>query len=280
MITPSLGQSHLDRSAIFNSPESVEGFRSTLSEAEGVSAGEGPKPSFSDYLSLVPEFPRRMTQRFLKSNEVGQERTLNWLRGQEVFGDTFVGTGCLFSLDAFSKRPKAVSNLLILDISSKVKEFWDSVDEIVKTSDHREVAMLKMVEKFPKLDRDYLEGEGRWLSTDEQFLKVKDLFSSASFSFHYADFHCPYTLNKLGEALKLASRRIDTIYESNIGLANFANSGKFGGEGLAKLVKDTLVANLVYEDLEKKYLEIYAAKDSGGDLTQHCFIRTFENPHA
>ena len=72
------------------------------------------------------------------------------------------------------------------------------------------------------MNRSSLEEEGRWLSTDEQFFKVKDLFDRGGFCFLYADFSSTETLKSLGEALKIGSRQIDTIYESNIGSVNYA----------------------------------------------------------
>ena len=85
--------------------------------AQGVSDEALKKPLFSALFHDVPQYERKIQARFLLSNEDRQEITLNWLKEQEVFGDTFIGTGCLFSLDAFSIRPKEVNHLLILDIS-------------------------------------------------------------------------------------------------------------------------------------------------------------------
>jgi hypothetical protein len=240
------------------------------------------KIPFSKAFEAVPISEAKWNPCWLLSNELEQSQTINWLKSTKIYGDTFIGTGCFFTLNAFSSRPEQVDHLVVIDISSKVADFWKKIKKIVLNASDREGAIENTMNEFGLKREDCLKDES-CLSTEEQFLKVKKLFRENKFALLLADFSNNDTLEKIGLSLKKNSRSIDTIYESNIGsFTLIAKSdpanGYFKKLGgcliLRNKVHNFLVRNSKDNMKEVSFLEIYVEGGLNRSEPQKRFIST------
>jgi len=236
-----------------------------------------PERPFMEFFKEVPSYQGAFRAKWLFSNELEQSQTLDWLQSKRAYGDTLIGTGCFFTLNAFSIRPEQVNHLVVIDISLGVLDFWNDIKAIALRSNSREEAIEEIIAKF-EIDRSKCLEERTWLSSDAQFLKVKRLFQENKFAFVRANFTDVTSLQRVGDALKSASVTIDTIYESNIGSCSFAPTPvRYGGYGLSMIVQRSLVKAALRSEEEISFLEIYADGGSMNAVKQERYVRVFRN---
>ena len=176
---------------------------------------------------------------FIATNELNWENTLESLKKEPIKGNTGIYTSGLFALDlAASARAAStikLENIIIVDIAPVVRDFWEETEDIIKNSDNRFSAKLSIesliVKKkeiyFPEnsdtleknsietIEQNFQRGLS-FLSTDEQYSKVKEIFDNDRFVFILGNLLDQEMTKKLGDILKKNSYTVDTLYISNI----------------------------------------------------------------
>ena len=218
--------------------------------------------NFSELFSDIPPPAQPLGCFWLFSNENNQDKTLQELEQRPAHGNIFIGTGCAFSLDAFSVRGQAnasnrevVDHLIIMDISPQVQTFWATIGKIVKESESRIEALEKLKIAFPNHPVSNCALGRGWLATDAQFERVKRVFIDNKFAFILSDITNAETLKQIGARLQRSRCTVDTIYESNI--ASFARS-----YNLSMLLQTYIVKPTLTSSSDRKYFSIFA--EGGG----------------
>jgi hypothetical protein len=156
---------------------------------------------------------------WISSNETSQEKTMEFLKAQPICGNVFIGTSCLFTLNAFLARPPEVTHLLIVDINSSVKMFWSTIQKIAKKTATKEEALVSFTQYKPLNWPAHIStstNPGGWLSSDDLFARVKSLFDNGKFAFAHTNLDSPDSLTQIHKTLADKKLRVDTIYQSNI----------------------------------------------------------------
>ena len=223
---------------------------------------------WNDLFSEVPRTSRNIDRLWIISNEKYQEETLAFLSDKEAVGDTFIGTGCLFSLSAFLQRAPKVEYLMIVDVNPLVEAFWADIKKIFSHSPNCIEARRKVVEKFvhtpEHIDLNkispniHLNSKCSWLNYEHQFLRVKKLFAEKKFVFLKANFTDLNVLESIGTSLKRGGRKIDTVYTSNIGAYCFEETGGwfYYNKGIQNF--------LVKPSGQQKFFQLYAIGGADG----------------
>ncbi len=254
------GEAHLAASGIVGA-RGERIFSQGLDDTDPALVGPLPKamPSFSSLFEAIPRVHQEFDRRWEFSNETKQEETIRALRRDPAYGDTFIGTGCFFSLNAFAIRPARVDHLVIIDINSKVEDFWASIQRVLLNATNCEQAIIEAEKFLSPSSLPQLRSEASPFSTREKFTKVKKMFQEGKFAFLSADFVNAPTLRSIGTVLKESSRSIDTIYVSNIGDCQRAVTR--GWFHYNNFVKQSLIST---SQKQGNYLSVYAIGGYGG----------------
>lgn len=215
---------------------------------------------------------------YLYTNERDVDKTMNFLKQERVYGDTFIGVACTMTLNAFSIRPDSVDHLIALDITKGTEHFWREIQAIVSESKTKDEALKVFLTKFKDYgaERKRSLSEKSFLTTDSQFEKVKKMFLDGKFVFLRCDLTDEESLSQIGQALKSRGRSVDGVYQSNIGDCSFAILKKrLGATGLADKIREYLVRDsLADETDEKSYISIFADGGRNSSTNQQTAIVT------
>lgn len=190
---------------------------------------------------------------FLHSNEDCQEDTLKTLSEKVVTGNTAIGVSGFFLLNAVAARSAAgsltIENIVLIDCSLRVEHFWKEMERIIRLSSARG-ELIDQVEGLlydesvryfsgnPDMDTAALAKSGirhlevdvasglSWLSTDENFEKIKKIFDANKFVFLRMDLKDASSVGRLCEVLKDHSFTVDMLYASNVTDLRYAVSFK------------------------------------------------------
>ncbi len=180
---------------------------------------------------------------FVITNERDQEQTLETLSTIPSMGNVMLGTSCFFNLNAYVKRVQKQNQpyyLIILDRGSRVKNFWNKVEEVVTTSENRHDATDKIKELIHQNCELYFSGyppEGTpesishsyqerlqkeidndisWLSTDQSFEIVKSMMEEKRFLFKCVNLFNDKQVQNVQNIMKANNLAIDVLYLSNV----------------------------------------------------------------
>lgn len=171
---------------------------------------------------------------------------------QQIRGNTIVTVSGFTGLNIAATR-KGVDRIVMVDISSKNEQFWERATKMIRESKTAEEFLQKLnkdVEEQEKLGNFYdtidfkseIEKGISWLSTEEGFQKIKNIFDNGNFVFKRIDMSNRECITSLSTALKKANCTVDTLYASNV--ENFVEDKEKYREGLKLLVGDsTLVVD-------------------------------------
>ena len=181
---------------------------------------------------------------FLTTNESMQTKTLSTLAKHPLTGNTMVGVSGFFTLNAAAIRGTTcpeptgeIENIILIDRSVRVEHFWKQMKGIITSSSNRlevidKVKLLLESEKeryygngwntpedtiahlLKSLETEVLSGQS-WLSSDDKFAKVKQVFDSGHFIFKRMDLCKPAAFQSMSAIFKERNITIDTIYLSN-----------------------------------------------------------------
>lgn len=176
------------------------------------------------------------------TNETGQAKTLETLKKSERIGTGFIGVGGFFNLNAASRRKLDV--IILIDCGLRVGDFWQDVEEIIRTNDNRQEVISKIQMLLRRNASQYFTGGSAlsgldnpdtvaeieienfqreidqnlsWLSDNERFNKIKKIFRDSCFFFMQADLFDPNQMEDIRSILQGAKITVDTIYLSNLG---------------------------------------------------------------
>lgn len=216
--------------------------------------------SFSEYFQNVAESPPLgddilwdavyITSK--ASNHTEAMHELEKKEYQQIRGNTMVTVSGFTGLNIAATR-KGVDRIVMVDISSKNEQFWERATKMIRESKTAEEFLQKLnkdVEEQEKLGNFYdtidfkseIEKGISWLSTEEGFQKIKNIFDNGNFVFKRIDMSNPECITSLSTALKKANCTVDTLYASNV--ENFVEDKEKYREGLKLLVGDsTLVVD-------------------------------------
>lgn len=185
---------------------------------------------------------------FLTTNEEGQDSTLEKLSRHELNGDTIVGVSGFFILNAASCRGitsehsrEGIRNIIVLDKSIPLEDFWENTVRIVKTSSDRfEVAdrIEKLLMDKRKLYYGYncccdgclqedvksrirrlrceITSGQSWLSSDLRFERIKRIFGENRFVFKRVDLCDSATVHDIASRMRACGMKLDMVYLSNV----------------------------------------------------------------
>ncbi|MFT4553825.1 MAG: hypothetical protein ACI9S8_002467 [Chlamydiales bacterium] len=180
---------------------------------------------------------------FLVTNEYEQSSTLEKLKWDKLNGDTIIGVSGFFTLNATSARATKLDSsiseikyLIMLDCSSRVNDFWSNMQKIIARSEDRVIALENikslLVDRknlyygqnssalnFAKtyiqsLEREVWRGQS-WLSTDEQYAKIKKIFDSGHFTFLRLNLCNQEAMDQIATIIGEKNMSLDCLYLSN-----------------------------------------------------------------
>lgn len=173
---------------------------------------------------------------------VCQRVTLATLQNSPIAGNTAVGVGGFFTLNAAAIRDLRLDTLIIVDKSLRVEHFWSRAALIIKNLANR----LDVIERIKELLLLYkeayfrgspdgpndLEIEARsegmalddeigrglsWLSNDAAFRRIKTIFTQRRFLFIRADLCDVRAMRAFKSFLSRGNLTIDFLYLANVG---------------------------------------------------------------
>jgi len=174
---------------------------------------------------------------FVVTNELHSEKVLESMKERLITGNTGIYTSGLFSLDlAAAERAHSsgdLENIIVIDRASNVRDFWSETEKIIRDNDNKDNAFQKIKELITKNKNRYFPTSGltadhtsslaakintgmSFLSTDEKYKKIRDIFCNDRFAFIQLDLCDQDSTKRLGELLVARSLTIDTLYVSNI----------------------------------------------------------------
>jgi len=240
---------------------------------------------------------------FVETNELNWEKVLKSLKEKPITGNTGIYTSGLFSLDLASvERDHShcdLNNIIIVDRAECVRKFWTPIEQIIKENECRHIAFgeikdllrqnkgsyfrecadQKAENCISSLEKKFNDQTG-FLSTNEKYKKIRDIFCNDGFAFIQLDLCDQNNTKRFGELLATRSLKIDTLYVSNIyGLlfddfesaltsrnggdyeSNFTNAllSKLGDLGRAK--EAISVFKLTFEERKKLFATLYPDKN-------------------
>jgi hypothetical protein len=190
--------------------------------------------------SIKRSFPNRFfdaSKVFITTNEANHAEVIESLAKQPAFGNTLVGVSALANLNMAAVR-ESVSNVLIIDPSSKVSLFMENFSLIIKAYEKKEDCVqaleahirqyllplyteqyfidcgqaLRDIEIFCKK----LSEKSSFFSSDEKFSKIRSLFLDGKVAFVQGDFSDAPFMSQVKKNLEALELKVDTLYLSNI----------------------------------------------------------------
>lgn len=200
--------------------------------------------SFSEIFNDIPATQALFTpfeHLRLTTNESGHREILKELASKLVLGDTLVAVSTFCGLNMAAIRGADLADaehrikyLVFLDISLKVEKFWRQIEGIVSECQTRQEA-IGAIKSSIRADYKYyylsnednlnrhikrLEGEIdsniSWLSTDERYNFIREIFAQKRFIFKRIDLYDSSATEAIASALKTHGMKIDTFYLSNM----------------------------------------------------------------
>lgn len=136
-----------------------------------------------------------------------------------------------------------IDTIIMLDVTEQMRAFWALVKNLIASSETKE-EFLSKIKQFDSVHltpefkatgdfkgaatRGYIENflmdgfeyeveDGiSWLSTDERFAKIKEIFDSGRFVFKLINIMDEPSVQSLHEAVKSTNLKVDTVYISNV----------------------------------------------------------------
>jgi hypothetical protein len=182
---------------------------------------------------------------FLTSNELKQAATLDILQKAAIHGNTIIGVSGFFTLNMASVRGiKAAHNaaeidtIIMIDRSTRVEHFWTQMKGIIAESATSIEATSKVIELIEREKERYYKNEKQpphfhadryieglhddirssqsWLSSEDQFTKIKRIFARGRFVFKRLDLLEPSSFLRFAVVLSSNGLQVDTLYISNV----------------------------------------------------------------
>lgn len=190
---------------------------------------EIPLDQFDDYLHRP----------LVASNELCQAKVLDTLKKTKIVGNTAIGVGTFFILNAVAVTP-TIERIFVFDRSPRVTHFWEKAIEIIKRSKTRFDVILAIEALLKKESTRYFEEWGMkdsidatakgeceafqaniaegisWLSHDEKFNRIKEIFHRNCFVFARVDLFNVISMCRFKRLLEENNLTLGLAYLSNI----------------------------------------------------------------
>jgi len=180
----------------------------------------------------------------LETNELEQEKTYELLAKEPIQGNAVIGVAGFFLLNVVALRGTrcdqaqgSIDHIILIDRSLRVEHFWKEMQPIISSATTRFGVLNKVHELIESHKERYFSGGKEtcdeyiaiemhllsknlaagvsWLSSDEQFRRVKRIFDNQTFIFKRLDLCDLDAFTQLGQILKERKISIDTAYISN-----------------------------------------------------------------
>lgn len=173
---------------------------------------------------------------------VCQRTTLATLRASPQAGNTAVGVGCFFTLNAAAVRDSRLRTLIIVDKSLRVEHFWSRAALFIENLADRLTVIERIKELLLLYQKPYFRGspdgsndveidarsEGMalddeisngfsWLSDDVKFQRIRSIFTKRRFLFIRADLCDVRATRAFKSFLSRKKLTIDFLYLANVG---------------------------------------------------------------
>jgi|GEM_PF-3206999 len=208
---------------------------------------------------------------YITTNEANHAQVIEHLSKQPPFGNTLVGVSALANLNMAAVR-ESVSNVLIIDPSSKVRLFMENFSLIIKACETKESCLEALRAHITRyLNPDYttpfsiesgrvkrdiewfnckLGEEESFFSSDLKFSKIRNLFLEDKVAILEGDFSDSSLVKEVAQRFSGLKLTLDTLYLSNIlDLMTQDRMGDFA-KNLELLISGEC---LVVDTLEKPY---------------------------
>jgi hypothetical protein len=176
--------------------------------------------------SQIPKDGFTETSTFIVTNEHSASDYLIEESEEQCEGTLFIGTSGLSALDLVTP---SIDHILMVDISSRVKDFWRAIEPIIRASTDREDCASKLIERFINDYRDNGEQSSflefiqqdriipvRWLMDDRSFKVIWEIVKNRRFAFLQADFTNPKACKEIRNVLDRYELINRITYLSNI----------------------------------------------------------------
>ena len=184
---------------------------------------------------------------YLNTNEKDQEKTLDMMQRAKIVGNTYLGTSALFNLNVVAVREN-IEYVIIYDRSYAVHLFWQLFIEILKASEDRKNALVRLEkmlkrkeviffsksirpqERLPALLRkrigletsinisklhDEIRSNISFLSDDIRYDRIRELALKGRIKCLRMDLENSTSFEKLASQLSERNLIIDILYVSN-----------------------------------------------------------------
>lgn len=199
-----------------------------------------PEQIAESILGLKQTVTKTIGDLFLVPNEQHQMETLEKLKQHPSVGNTILFTSAFFGLNAAAARilkfPQTSFTLIAFDYSTIIECFWKKFNKIIckaKTKEETISHVITLIEKeahcffHPKMRaqlkatvlqafKTEIEEGLSWLSSNESFTAIQNVFKTNRFIFFPLDFSDTTKVSALGQRLKELSLKLDFVYLSNI----------------------------------------------------------------
>jgi hypothetical protein len=174
---------------------------------------------------------------YIVTNEANHAEVIESLAKQPAFGNTLVGVSALANLNMAAVR-ESVSNVLIIDPSSKVRLFMENFSLIIKAYETKESCLQALRAHIATyLNPDYttpfsiesgrvkrdvewynskLDAQESFFSSDLKFCKIRNLFLEHKVAFLEGDFSDSSLVSEVAKRFNELKLTLDTLYLSNI----------------------------------------------------------------
>ncbi len=222
-----------------------------------------------NYTELVKKIiPRKKNLYFedervdISSDELFIQKSLNKLRKMGPVGNLAIGIGGFCTLDLASVREN-IDYILIVDVSARTQLFWKKMLPIIRNAEDRKDCEKKIhqniiswIENYGHCDKNteyyislLIKGTS-WLSREDRFSRIKEIFSNNRFAFIRMDI----TDNK-------AVRALQAIHDSN------------------GLIADIMYLSNIINFIQAEDLEKFGCALSILTTSKTIFIDTEEEPY-
>jgi hypothetical protein len=181
---------------------------------------------------------------FATTNEFGQENTLEKLSCKHIAGNTAIGVGGFFILNAVAsfgsktRSTERIQNIVIIDCSECVQVFWQNMKVILAAAQNRTEAKVRILEDFKNSQLEYWLPSKKtpselskkysyklrreidigisFLSTEERFQLIHQIAANGNLECVRINLFDPMPVRQMQENLKATGRTIGLVYVSNV----------------------------------------------------------------
>lgn len=223
---------------------------------------------------------------WIVTNEVNTKETLRKVANQPPKGNLIVAVSCFFGLNVASVR-RNLEYVILVDRGMLVNEFLNETAKIVTETSCREKAIENISSHIVQKNGSYFQDQPNaaerkvgllreeivegtsWLSTDESYHHIRNLFLLERVAIKRLDLCDPEAMKLLAAAIKTHQLSVDTFYLSNVHeYASLEGQESQLYEGVGSLISPS--SYIINSHVTPSLLLMQRLVQKGERSVQHC----------